>query len=123
MRLYNMLFIVLGFIFMGIGLIGVVVPVLPTTPFLIVASIFFAKGSDRYNSWFKNTKIYKNYAEDFINDRSMTLKRKVFLMLLSDFMLAFPLIILPNIYIKGFIVAIIIIKYYYFIFKIKTKKA
>lgn len=123
MRLYNVLFIIFGFIFMAIGLIGVVVPVLPTTPFLIVASIFFAKGSDRYNSWFKNTKVYKNYAEDFIRDRSMTLNRKIFLMLLSDFMLAFPLIILDNIYIKIFIVLIIIIKYYYFIFKIKTKKA
>lgn len=123
MRLYNVLFIIFGFIFMAIGLIGVVIPVLPTTPFLIVASIFFAKGSDRYNSWFKNTKVYKNYAEDFIRDRSMTLNRKIFLMLLSDFMLAFPLIILDNIYIKIFIVLIIIIKYYYFIFKIKTKKA
>lgn len=123
MRFYNVIFIIFGFIFMAIGLIGVVVPVLPTTPFLIVASIFFAKGSDRYNSWFKNTKVYKNYAEDFIRDRSMTLNRKVFLMLLSDFMLAFPLIILDNIYIKIFIVLIITIKYYYFIFKIKTKKA
>lgn len=122
MKLSNVLFITLGFIFVGIGAIGVVVPVLPTTPFLILASIFFAKGSDRYDRWFKNTKIYRNYAEDFIRDRSMTLKRKVFLMMLSDFMLAFPLIILPNIYLKAFIVAIIVIKYYYFIFKIKTKK-
>lgn len=123
MKLSNVLFIIIGFVFLGIGAIGVVVPVLPTTPFLIVASIFFAKGSDRYNTWFKSTRIYKNYAEDFIRDRSMTLKRKIFLMMLSDFMLAFPLIILPNIYIKGFIISIIIIKYYYFIFKIKTKKA
>lgn len=123
MRLYNILFIMLGFIFVGIGLIGVIVPVLPTTPFLIVASIFFAKGSDRYNSWFKSTKVYKNYAEDFIQDKSMTLKRKVFLMILSDTMLAFPLIILDSIYIKIFIIMVIISKYYYFIFHIKTKKA
>lgn len=123
MKLSNVLFIIIGFVFLGIGAIGVVVPVLPTTPFLIVASIFFAKGSDRYNTWFKSTRIYKNYAEDFIRDRSMTLQRKIFLMMLSDFMLSFPLIILPNIYIKGFIISIIIIKYYYFIFKIKTKKA
>lgn len=123
MKLYNMLFILLGFIFMGIGLIGVVVPVLPTTPFLIVASIFFAKGSNKYNTWFKSTKIYKNYAEDFINEKSMTFKRKAFLMVLSDTMLAFPLIILDSIYIKAFIIIVILVKYYYFIFQIKTKKA
>lgn len=122
MKLYNLLFILLGIIFMGIGVIGIVIPVLPTTPFLILASVCFVKGSKKFDLWFRNTKIYKNYAEDFINDRSMTLKRKVGLMMLSDFMLAFPLIILESIYIKGFIVLVIVFKYYYFIFRIKTKK-
>ena len=107
---------------MGIGVIGIVIPVLPTTPFLILASVCFVKGSKKFDLWFRNTKIYKNYAEDFIDDRSMTLKRKVGLMMLSDFMLAFPLIILESIYIKGFIVLVIVFKYYYFIFRIKTKK-
>lgn len=122
MKLYNLLFILLGIIFMGIGVIGIIIPVLPTTPFLILASVCFVKGSKKFDLWFRNTKIYKNYAEDFINDRSMTLKRKVGLMMLSDFMLAFPLIILESIYIKGFIVLVIVFKYYYFIFRIKTKK-
>ena len=108
---------------MGIGAIGVVVPVLPTTPFLILASICFMKGSERFDIWFRNTRLYKDYAEDFVNERSMTLKRKVGLMLFSDVMLAFPLIILDDLYIKIFILSIIAFKYYYFIFKIKTKRA
>ena len=107
---------------MGIGVIGIILPVLPTTPFLILASICFVKGSEKFDLWFRNTSIYKNYAEDFINDRSMTLKRKVGLMMFSDFMLAFPLVILDRIYIRIFIVSVIIFKYYYFIFQIKTKK-
>lgn len=117
-----MIFIILGFISIGIGAIGVVLPVLPTTPFLILGSICFAKGSDKFHIWLKNTKIYKDYAEDYINDKSMTLRRKIYLMFISDFMLAFPLIILDNIFIKLFIIVVIIVKYYYFFFVIKTKK-
>ena len=123
MKLYNLLFVVFGMFFMIIGMVGVVIPVLPTTPFLILASFFFAKSSPKFDSWLRNTKVFKDYAEDFIRDRSMTLKRKIKLMMLSDFMLAFPLIILDNIYIKLFIILVILFKYYYFIFKIKTIKS
>lgn len=122
MKLYNLLFITIGIIFMGVGMVGVVLPILPTTPFLILASVCFVKGSDRFDMWFRNTKIYKDYAEDFVNERAMTLKRKIRILLLADFMLAFPLIIIDNTYLRLFIIAIVIIKYYYFIFRIKTKK-
>lgn len=122
MKIVNLIFIILGLIFTGIGIIGVVVPVLPTTPFIILASVCFAKGSDKFNEWLKSTKVYKDYAEDYINDRSMTFKRKAKLMFISDAMLLFPLIILDSIYIKIFIVGVIIFKYWYFAFVIKTKK-
>lgn len=122
MKLRNILFLVAGFISMGIGLLGVALPVLPTTPFILISSFCFVRGSDRFNAWFTNTKIYKDYAEDFVKDRSMTLQRKIRILLLSDVMIAFPLFILESIYIKLGLILIIIIKYYYFIFKIKTKK-
>lgn len=122
MKLFNLLFITAGIILTGIGMIGILVPVLPTTPLLILASICFVKGSDRFDRWFKNTRLYKNYAEDFVKDRSMTFARKAKLMALSDFMLAFPLIKLDNLYLRLFIILVIIFKYWYFIFKIKTKR-
>lgn len=122
MKLFNLLFITAGIILTGIGMIGVIVPVLPTTPLLILASVCFVKGSDRFDRWFRNTRLYKNYAEDFVKDISMTFARKAKLMALSDFMLAFPLIKLDNLYLRLFIILVIILKYWYFLFKIKTKK-
>lgn len=122
MKIFNVLLIAIGIIFTGIGMIGVVVPVLPTTPFLILASMCFMRSSERFDRWLRNTKVYKGYAEDFVRDRSMTFKRKAKLMFISDAMLAFPLIRLDSIYMRLFIVAVIIFKYWYFIFMIKTKE-
>lgn len=123
MRLYNLLFIILGIISMVVGIIGIVLPVLPTTPFLILASMCFVRGSNRFDIWFRNTKIYKNYAEDFVKNRSMTLNRKIKLMIISDTMLAFPFIRTNSIYLRIFIISLVVFKYYYFFAIIKTNKS
>ncbi len=122
MKTINIILVFFGFIFLSIGLIGAMIPVLPTTPFIILASASFVKGSPRFDRWLKSTKIYKNYAEDFINNRSMTFKRKAQIMALSDLMLLYPLIKVNSIYARIFIISVIIVKYWYFIFKIKTAK-
>lgn len=121
MKVTNLLFIIVGFICFGVGAIGVVLPVLPTTPFLILASMCFMKGSHRFDRWLKETQIYKNYAADYVRDRSMTFKRKAKLMFISDAMLLYPLIKL-DFPLKLIIVAVIASKYWFFIFRIKTKK-
>lgn len=122
MRLYNLVFIILGMVSVGLGIIGVILPVLPTTPFLILASFCFSKGSDKFDSWLKNTGMYKKYAEDFVKTRSMSLSRKIKLMIISDLMLSFPFIGTESSYLRIFIIILVITKYYYFFFQITTKK-
>ena len=48
------LFLTLGLFFTAIGAIGVVLPVLPNTPFLLLAGILFIKSSRRLHSWLMN---------------------------------------------------------------------
>ena len=113
-------YITLGFITLGLGLIGVILPLLPTTPFLLVTSFCFAKGSERFHSWFTNTNIYKKHLESFVKERAMTLKQKVVLLSFVNFMLAFPLILVDVLPMRITIIVLIIIKLYYFIFRVKT---
>ncbi|SCJ97704.1 Inner membrane protein ybaN [uncultured Clostridium sp.] len=121
-KIKKYIYITIGLISFALGAIGVALPILPTTPFLLLASFCFAKGSERFNTWFVNTKIYKKHLESFVKERAMTLKQKVCLLAFADFMLAFPLIILDNLHVKIFLVALILFKFYYFIFRIKTIK-
>lgn len=113
-------YITLGFISLGLGLVGVILPILPTTPFLLLTSFCFAKGSQRFHTWFTNTKIYKKHLESFVRERAMTLKQKVVLLSFVNFMLAFPLILVDVLPMRITIIVLIIIKLYYFIFKVKT---
>ena len=53
----KILWLAAAFISMALGAIGVILPVLPTTPFLLLASFCFAKGSERFHKWFTKTKL------------------------------------------------------------------
>lgn len=116
----RIIFICLGFIFVGIGAVGVFLPVLPTTPFLLLASFFFSKGSKRFEKWFLSTKLYKDHLEEFLAHRSMKLRTKVKLLSLSSSVLLLSAYIVKIIFFRIFIALVIVYKYYYFIFRIKT---
>lgn len=119
-KLIKLLYILLGFLFMGLGMLGVILPLLPTTPLLLLALFFFVKGSERFEVWFKGTKVYKKHLEGFVRDRSMTLKQKMTINLFADVMIAIPFIILDNLWVRLLLLGVVGYKYYYFFTKIKT---
>ena len=55
----KILYIMIGCISLGLGIIGVILPILPTVPFLLLAAFCFAKSSEKLEDWFKNTKLYR----------------------------------------------------------------
>ena len=109
-----------GFLAMGIGAVGVVLPVLPTTPFLLLASFCLAKGSERFHRWFTGTKLYKKHLESFVENRSMTLKTKFSLLIPASCMLLLAFLAMQNVYGRAFILFLIPFKYVYFFTKIRT---
>lgn len=118
----RLLYLLFAFVFLGIGAVGVIIPVLPTTPFLLLASYFFAKGSEKFHRWFMSTKLYKKHLESFVNNRAMTLKTKLSILLPVSAMLLITFYFVNNLHARIFIAAVIVFKYYYFTFHIKTIK-
>lgn len=119
----RILWLILGFVAIGTGAVGVVLPVLPTTPFLLLASFCLAKGSEKFHIWFTGTKLYKNHLDEFVQNRSMTLKTKFSLLLPASGMLLLAFVAMPNWYGRAFIIFLIIFKYVYFFTRIKTISA
>ncbi len=72
------LFILAGTFFLAVGIIGIFVPVLPTTPFLLLAAACYARGSERLYKWLLNNRICGSYIRNYLEGRGMPLKIKLF---------------------------------------------
>lgn len=121
-KIKRYIYVIVGLLSFAIGAIGVILPILPTTPFLLLASFCFVRGSEKFDRWFKSTKMYKKHLESFVNEKAMTMKQKVIILLFVNIMLAIPIILIDNLHMRLFLLGLICIKLYYFIFKIKTIK-
>lgn len=73
--------LLLGCISMGIGAVGVVLPILPTFPFLLLALFGFAKSSAKMESWFRSTGLYRKHLEPLMEKKTMTRRAKITVML------------------------------------------
>ncbi|HUW48971.1 MAG TPA: YbaN family protein [Patescibacteria group bacterium] len=70
------IFVVAGTISLGLGALGVFLPVLPTTPFLLLSAAFYYKGSERMHRWLLNNKLFGNYIKNYKEGRGIALKAK-----------------------------------------------
>lgn len=119
-KVVKFIYIVLGLIALGFGILGIILPLIPTTPLLLLASFCFVKGSERFERWFKGTGLYKRYLEDFVRERAMTLRQKLSILLFADAMIAIAFILTDSFFVRAVLLIIVVYKYYYFITKIKT---
>lgn len=125
MKLKRIVFLVLGFIFMALGCVGVVLPILPTVPFFLVTVFCFAKSSQRLHNWFINTKLYKKHLDSFVKKKGMTVQTKVSIIIPVTLLmgLGFFMMMRANILIPSIILAFVwICHIVYFVFGVRTIK-
>lgn len=94
-----------GCVSLTMGAVGVVLPLIPTTPFLLVAGFCFARSSDRFHSWLMSHPIFGHYIHNFRSgqmsrkDKARTIPLLWASILLSAFLIGkmFAWILLPTI--------------------------
>jgi len=70
------IWLLLGFLFLALGSIGVVLPLLPTTPFVLLAAGCFAKSSPRMHSWLHESAIFGPILKDWDDNRCLSVQVK-----------------------------------------------
>lgn len=76
-KLVRGILLVLGFLSLSLGLLGIFLPLLPTTPFLLLAAWLFFRSSPSAYQWLLNNKLYGKYIKAFMVHRAIPLKAKV----------------------------------------------
>lgn len=112
----------LGMLFLAIGIIGIALPLLPTTPFLLLTGFCFAKSSPKLHHWLINNKLFGKYIKNYQENKGISLRVKItslfFLWLSIGYTLLF---VLGNNYARiGLIVIVIAITIH--ILRMKTLK-
>lgn len=75
-------FLVLGSLALAVGMVGVFVPVLPTTPFLLLAALCYARGSSRCYRWLTTNRVFGRYLDGYLSGRGVSWRVKAAALLL-----------------------------------------
>ncbi|MBR2044627.1 MAG: YbaN family protein [Agathobacter sp.] len=118
-KIVNGICVTLAFVCVGLGVIGIVLPILPTTPLFIGAACLFAKGSERFHKWFLNTTLYKKYIESAVKSGTMERKAKRHMMITLAIVFGLGIFFSPVIA-KVIIFIVAAIHFYVLIFRIKS---
>ena len=120
-KLKKIMFLVVGLIAFTLGVIGIFLPLLPTTPLFLLTSFCLLKSSDRLNEKFMQTKLYEKYVKSFKEQGGMTLKAKLCLVIPVSLLLLFMFITIDSPIMRGVIVVMWLLKVIVFT-KMKTIK-
>jgi len=116
------LLILLGTISLAFGIVGVFLPLLPTTPFLLLAAACYARSSEKFYNWLLNNRLFGNYIKNYRSGMGIPVKVKISsLALLWLTILSTIIFFIVTIWVK-LLVLFIAIMVSYHILSIKTKE-
>ncbi len=96
-RLKKGFFVVAGSIFLALGCIGIVLPILPTTPFLLLSAACYYKGSERMHRWILNNRWFGSYIRNYKEGKGLSLKAKGFTLALLWIVISYSALFIVNV--------------------------
>lgn len=123
MSLRKVIYIILGCIGLILGAVGVIVPMLPAFPFLLLAAFGFARGSERLHSWFISTRLYKNNLETYVRGQGMTrrTKHRIIASVTVLILISMSILAICELYwVWSILIAVWAFHILYFVFGVKT---
>ena len=101
-RAVRVLLIVLGFSFVGVGIAGIILPVVPATPFFLLAAACFARASERFYNWLLNNPTVGPTVREWRRYRSIPYRTKIYAIVLMAATLSMSIIFfVPDPYLKA----------------------
>lgn len=121
MNLKKILYLAGGFVGLGLGALGAVLPLLPAFPFLLLAAFCFGKSSEKLDRWFRSTRLYKNNLESYVAGRGMTLRTKVRIMVVVTLLMSVGFLMMHAVVLGRIVLgAVWVFHILYFLFGVKT---
>lgn len=71
------LYYIAGTLFLVLGLIGIVLPILPTTPFLLLSAACYVRSSEKAYNWLLNNRVFGQYIRDYRDGKGLPVKIRV----------------------------------------------
>ena len=104
----------------GLGCIGVFVPVLPTTPLLLLATFLFARSSERCHRWICSTKVYKEYVAVFKEAGGIPVAAKVRILAVSYAVLLVSAVLVQRVQVWAILGCVAVFLLWLMVFRIPT---
>ena len=119
----RVLYILLGSLLLVVGVVGTILPLLPTFPFLLGSAYFYARSSKRLHTWLIHTNMYKEMVIPLVDEKQMTLKNKIRIMSIVTILMTIGFICMNNVPLGRFVLfSVWVFHMYYFLIRIKTKQ-
>ena len=107
-KFIKLILLTLGLLSLGLGILGIFLPILPTTPFLLLSAALFLKSSTRLYNWLMNHKFLGKHLENYLHHKTIPRKTKIIAVSLLWVTILFSLYILDNFFVKLLLITIAI---------------
>ncbi|MEE9594782.1 MAG: YbaN family protein [Candidatus Hydrothermarchaeales archaeon] len=114
--------IIAGTFFAGLGFLGIFLPILPTTPFLLLAAACYAKSSKRLYNWLLTNRWFGNYLKNYREGKGVPLKVKILSISLLWITITYSVVFIVHIFLLRIILTLVAIGVTIHLLSIRTLK-